>query len=94
MAESLHSLDKRMTSLEEWRRTTSIELDSIRETIRNEITAHYTKRITESEARTMLQIGNLIDEKLEKKFGWIPRIMEGVFIAVVTVIILALVGLA
>lgn len=89
----LHALDKRVTSLEDWREHLSaIDIPSIRETIKTEIPAHYTKRIAESEKIIMLKIGDLItkklDEKLDKRFGWIPRGLETVITALVVAAIL------
>jgi hypothetical protein len=95
MAEpSIHNLDKRVNSLEEWRDyMQTVDLPAMRETIKTEIPAHYTKRIQESEGNTMLRIGNLIDEKLDKRFGWMPRILEGVCQAIVIAAALYFLGL-
>lgn len=46
-----------------------------------------------AEERIMLQIGNMIDDKLNKRFGWMSRILEAVGIAVIVAVILAVVGL-
>ena len=92
---SLHSLDKRVNSLEEWKeQLQTIDLPAIREAIKTEIPSHYTKRIAEAEANTMLKIGNMIDDKLNKKFGWFPRILEGAGQAIIIAIALYLLGLA
>jgi len=92
---SLHNLDKRVSSLEEWKDTMqAIDLPSIREAIKTEIPNHYTKRIAESEGNTMLKIGNMIDDKLNKKFGWFPRILEGAGQAIIIAIALYALGLA
>jgi len=91
---SLHNLDKRVSSLEEWKDTMqAIDLPSIREAIKNEIPNHYTKRISESESNTMLRIESLIDKKLTSKFGWIPRIIEGLAQAIIIILAIKVLGL-
>lgn len=90
----LHALDKRVSSLEEWREhLQTIDLPSMRETIEREIPAHYTKRITESEEKTMLRIGNLIDERLKARFGWVSTLGMGVIQAVLIVVAIKVLGL-
>lgn len=85
----LHEFDKRLSSIEEWREQVSvIDLPSIRETIRKEIPDHYTKRIGESEVKMILQLGNLIDEKLDKRFGWMPRGIETIVTSAIVALIL------
>jgi hypothetical protein len=89
-----HSLDKRVHSLEEWREhMRTIDLPSILETIETEIPAHYTKRITESEANTMLRIKDLIDDRLKARFGWISSIATGIVQAVLIVLAIKVLGL-
>lgn len=95
MADDYNSLNVRVHGLEQWRgHMESIELPSFRESIKNEIPNHYTKRIAESEIKTLLQLGNLIDEKLDKRFGWMPRILEGTAQAIIIVIAIYWLGLA
>lgn len=74
MAEpTLHNLDVRVTSLEQWKQA-------------------HVEGIPKAEERIMLQIGNLIDDKLNKRFGWMSRILEAVGIAVIVAIVLAVIG--
>lgn len=46
-----------------------------------------------AEEKIMLKIGKMIDDKLDKRFGWMSRILEAVGIAVLVAVILAVVGL-
>ncbi len=84
----------RLALLESWKeRVQTEELPSILETIKTEIPAHYTKRIKDSEQTIMLQLGNLIDEKLDKRFGWQSRMLESLASAVLIAIVLFGLGL-
>lgn len=72
---TVHSLDNRVTVLEEWKKS------------------HVNKDIPDMEKSIMLQIGQMIDDKLNKRFGWMSRTLEAVGIAVLVAVILAVVGL-
>jgi hypothetical protein len=64
------------------------ELPMIREAITIEIPSHYTKRIAESEKNVMFKIGELIDRKLDKRFGWFSRGLETVGTALIVAAVL------
>lgn len=88
-----HELDKRASSLEQWRgHMDSREIPAIREAIK-EIPGHYSRRIQESESRLKLEIGQIIDERLKTRFGWMPRILEGVVQSVLIVLAIYWLGL-
>lgn len=83
----LHAIDKRVSSLEEWRdHMESIDLPSMRETIKRELPEHYSKKIADSEANTMLRIERLIDDRLKARFGWVSTLAMGVLQAVLIVV--------
>lgn len=85
----LHELDKRVFSLEEFReRMETIDLPSIRETTDVEIPRHYSKKIKESETVTLLKIGQMIDKRLNARFGWVSRSLETIATAVIVAAIL------
>lgn len=88
MAEEL-SIHGRVSRLEEWKdQMQTIDLPSMRETIRREIPEHYTKRIAESEGKMILQLGSLIDAKLDRRFGWMSRGIEAIVTSVIVALIL------
>jgi len=53
---------------------------------------HVRNGIPRAEERLMLQIGNIIDEKLNKRFGWMSRMLEAIGIAVIVAVLLAIFG--
>lgn len=94
MAEDLR-LHSRVSRLEEWKeQMQTIDLPSMRETIKREIPDHYTKKIEQSEANTMLRIEKLIDARLKVRFGWLSQLILAVGQAVLVVIALKALGLA
>jgi hypothetical protein len=85
----MHALDKRVIRLEEWKdQMQTIDLPSMRETIKKEIPEHYTRKIEQSETNTMLRIEQLIDKRLSARFGWVSRSLETIATAVIVAAIL------
>jgi hypothetical protein len=90
----LHSLDLRVSSLEQRIGVLDErELPLIYNTIQKEIPAHYNKRIIEAKETTMLELGNLIDAKLDKRFGWLPRSVETIVTGLIVAVVVYGLGL-
>lgn len=91
----MRSLSERVTKLEAFQEVMDTQtIPSIQVAVKTEIPSHYTKRIAESEKMMKMSIAEIIEQKLDKRFGWLPRILETIFTGVIVALIIYGAGLA
>ncbi len=90
----MRSLSDRVLKLESFQDYMEEEtIPSFRVAIKDEIPAHYSKRIVESEEKMKLTLKEIIDERLDKRFGWQSRLLESLASAVLIAVVLFGLGL-